>query len=161
MKQSALIFVVVAVLTALLAAFSILVQSRGYAQGATGLARLDGIASAATFLPIAALYGFACALVLIAPSRAAGILYSTAIEPLLAATLVLLASIVGLQVARLAFGNTGAVRALLNWQFIVPLAIIAAHPLLDMLRRDVLLRSIGLVGFLAITLGCLYSSFRI
>src|SRR5690606_1613598 len=96
-------FLVVFLLTVLLAALCFAVSLKGYPHGATGIARLDSIANAATFVPIAALYAFAGMLIVLSPARAAGFLYANAASPIYLASIVLLASIVGLQAARFAF----------------------------------------------------------
>src|SRR5690606_4088766 len=134
---------VVFVLTALLAAFCFAVSLKGYPHGATGIARLDSVASAATFIPLAALYAFAGLLIVLSPARAAGFLYSHAASPVYFASIVMLASIVGLQAARFAFGDSGAWRPLLDWQFGFAIAIIVVHQFLDTFRRNVLLRTIA------------------
>ena len=132
MKQTAVPFLVVTILTALLAALSIAVQTKGYPHGATGLSRLDALAGAATFVPLAALYAFAAML-----------------------------AIVGLQVARAAFGSIAALGVFLDWQFGFAAAILIAHQFLDAFRRNVLTRTLGFVLFVAATLACLYWSFRL
>lgn len=161
MRQTATAFLVVTVLTALLAALSIAVQAKGYPQGGLGLARLDAIASAATFVPLAALYAFAAMLIVPAPPRAAGFMHARAAGPIHFAAVVLLATILGVQVARFAFGNAGALRALLDWQFVFAAGIVVAHALLDLFRRDILLRTVGLIVFLAATLACLFWTFAL
>ena len=160
MRQTATAFLVVAALTALLAALSIAVLAKGYPQGGIGLARLDALANAATFVPLAALYAFAALLVVLAPPRAAGFLHARAAAPIHFTAVVLLATILGVQLARLAFGNAGALRALADWQFVFAAGIVVAHEVLDMFRRDILLRTIGLIVFLAATLACLFWTFR-
>lgn len=160
MRQTATAFLVVTVLTALLAALSIAVQAKGYPQGGLGLARLDALASAATFVPLAALYAFAALLIVLSPPRAAGFMHARAAGPIHFAAVVLLATILGVQVARLAFGNTGALRALLDWQFVFAAGIVVAHEFLDLFRRDILLRTIGAIVFLAATLACLFWTLR-
>jgi len=161
MRQTATAFLVVFLLSALVAAFCLAVSLKGYPHGATGIARLDSIASAATFIPLAALYAFAGLLIVLSPARAAGFLYANAASPIYFASIVLLASIVGLQAARFAFGDSGAWRALLDWQFIFAAAIIASHQLLDAFRRNVLLRTIAFVGFAVVMLACLFWNFRL
>jgi len=49
--------------------------------------------------------------------------------------------------------------ALWDWQFVFVAAVVAAHLLLDEVRRNALLRSLFLVLFLAAALACLYWSF--
>lgn len=161
MKQTAVPFLVVTILTALLAALSIAVQTKGYPHGATGLSRLDALAGAATFVPLAALYAFAAMLIVLAPARAAGFMYANAASPIFSASVVLLAAIVGLQVGRAAFGSIAALGVFLDWQFGFVAAILIAHQFLDAFRRNVLTRTLGFVLFVAATLACLYWSFRL
>lgn len=161
MRTVAVPFLVVAVLTALLAALSVGAELKGYPQGATGLARLDAIADAATFVPLAALYALAALLIVIAPARPAGFVYQNAASPLYFAAVVLLAAIVGLQLTRAAFGGVAALRVLLDWQFGFAAAILVAHQFLDAFRRNVLTRTLGFVLFVAAVLACLYWNFRI
>lgn len=161
MRQTIPALLAVVVIAALLAALSIVVRIKGYPHGALGLGRLDGLASAATFVPLAALYAFAAALIVIAPIRAAGFLHANAASPVHVTSVVLLGSILGVQLARLAFGNSGALRALIDWQFVFAGGIIAAHQTLDAFRLNLLLRTVGLILFVAATLLCLYWTFRV
>lgn len=161
MNRTAAAFLLIAVLTGLLAALSIAVELKGYALGALGVARLDGLASARSFVPLAALYAFAAMLMMLLPLRPAGFVMANAAMPAFSATLVLLATIVGVQAARFAFGNRGALLVLVDWQFIFAGAIIAAHLAMNELRRNVLWRTIFFVVFLAATLACLYWTFRL
>lgn len=156
MRQAAFTFLVAVVLSAALAVLSILVQQKGYPQGAVGLGRLDGIAAPATFAPLGALYALAAALVMILPLRAAGFMHGFGATPLFNTVLVLFASVVGIQLARLGFGNTGAMRPLLDAGFAYAAIVVAAHLSLDTLRRNALLRSVGFAAFLALVLFCLY-----
>lgn len=151
---------VVTILTVLLAALSIAVRSKAI-HGAIGLSRLDALAGAATFVPLAALYAFAAMLIVLAPARAAGFMYANAASPIFSASVVLLAAIVGLQVARAAFGSIAALGMFLDWQFGFAAAILIAHQLLDAFRRNVLTRTLGFVLFVVATLACLYWSFRL
>jgi len=160
MNKTAATFVLVAVLAALLAALSIALQIKGYPFGALGLARIDGLASASTFIPLAAIYSFAAVLMLVLPLRAAGFVFVNAAAPVHSATLVLLATIVGVQGARVAFGNYDALWKLVDWQFIFAAAIVGVHLMLNALRRNVLMRTIGFVAFTVATLACLYWTFR-
>lgn len=161
MNRTASAFLLIAVLTGLLTALSIAVEMKGYGFGALGVARLDGLASAGTFVPLAAIYAFAAMLMMLLPLRPAGFVMTNAAMPVFSAALVLLATIVGVQVARFAFGNKGALWALADWQFIFAAAIIAVHLAMNELRRNVLLRSLFFVLFIAATLACLYWSFRL
>lgn len=161
MNRTAAAFLLIAVLTGLLAALSIAVELKGYPFGALGVARLDGLAGARTFVPLAAIYAFAAMLMMILPLRAAGFVMANAAVPVFSATLVFLATIVAVQAARFAFGNSGALRALLDWQFLFAGAIVAAHLAMNELRRNVLLRTLFFVVFTAATLACLYWTFRL
>ena len=161
MNRAMTTFIVIAVLTALLAALSFAIRIRGYPFGTLGIERLDGIANAAIFVPVAALYAFAAMLMMIAPARAAGFVHANAAAPLWFMALALLATIVGLQAARLAFGDRGALPALLDWRFLFAAGVVAAHLVLDELRRNILLRTIFFIVFLAATLACLYWTFRL
>ena len=161
MNRAATTFLVVAVLTGLLAALSLAIRLKGYPFGALGIERLDGIANAATFIPVAALYAFTAMLMMILPVRAAGFIYLNAASPLWATSLVLLATIVGLQAARFGFGDRNALSALLDWQFVFAAAVIGTHLVLDGLRRDILMRTVFFAVFLVATLACLYWTFRL
>lgn len=161
MNRTAAAFVLIAVLAGLLAALGIALQLKGYGFGALGTARLDGLASAATFIPLAAIYSFAAVLMMILPLRAAGFVMANAATPVYSTALVLLATIVGVQAARFAFGNQGALWVLADWQFLFAGAIVAAHLAMNELRRNVLLRTLFFVAFIAATLACLYWTFRL
>lgn len=161
MNRTLAAFLLVALLTGLLAAGSIAVENKGYAFGALGLARLDGLASASTFIPLAAIYAFAAMLMMVLPLRAAGFVHAGAAAPVFSATLVLLAAIVGVQLARLAFGDRGAPWTLVDWRFAFAAAILVAHPAMSTLRRDALLRTLFFVAFAAATLACLFWTFRL
>lgn len=160
MNRTASAFLLVAVLTGSLAALGFALQIKGYGFGSLGNERLDGLASATSFVPLAALYAFAAMLVTILPIRAAAVVHASGTTPVYLAAVVLLATIVGVQGARLAFGNTEALRALLDWQFLFAAGIVAAHLSLDTLRRNVLLRTLAFIGFGVATLACLYWTFR-
>lgn len=154
-------FLLVAVLAGLLAALGLGLEVRGYSFGAVGVARLDGLASAATFIPMAALYAFAAALMMILPLRPAGFVHANAASPLHLGTIVLMATIVGVQAARFAFGDRGALWILADWQFLFAFAIAGGHLVMSELRRNLLLRTLAFVAFTAATLACLYWSFKI
>ena len=153
-------FALVAVLTAALAAASLFATQKGYPQGAVGLGRLDGLANAATFIPLAAIYALSAVLLMILPVRAASFVLVNATDALFWTTVALLGTILGVLAARAAFGQTGALWALADWQFAFAFAVVVCHFLLNELRRNILLRSVGLVAFIAATLACLYWSFR-
>ncbi len=161
MTKTVSTFVLITVLTALLMALSIALARHGYASfGALGARRLDGLASAATFIPLAAIYFFGVALLMILPLRAAAFVLVSGVEPVYWAAVVLFATIVGDLVARVAFGQTAAFGILLDWQFIFIAAIVGCHAILNELRRNVLLRSLSLVVALAACLACLFWTFR-
>lgn len=161
MNRTATAFVLIAVMTGLLAALSIAVELKGYAFGALGIARLDGLASARSFVPLAALYAFAAMLMMLLPLRAAGFVMTNAAMPIFSASLVLFSTIVGVQAARFAFGNHRALLVLIDWQFIFAAAIVAAHLTMNELRRNVLLRTIFFALFVIATLACLFWTFRL
>ena len=161
MNRTLAAFLLVAVLTCLLAVLSIAMETKRYAFAALGVARLDGLASAATFIPLAALYAFSAALMMVLPLRAAGFVHANAASPLWSAALVLLATIVGVQAARFAFGNAAALWVLADWQFLFAAAIVGAHLAMNELRRNVLLRTVFFVVFIAATLACLWWTFRL
>lgn len=161
MNRTATTFLLLAVLTGLLAALGIALAAKGYAFGNMGVARLDGIANAATFMPLAAIYAFTGALMMILPLRGAGFVYANGATPVYSAALVLLATIVGVQAARFAFGDRDALWVLLDWQFAFAAAIVTAHLAMNALRRDVLLRTFFFVVFVGATLACLYWTFRL
>lgn len=161
MNKAVSAFLLVAVLTGLLAAASIALENKGYGFGALGLARLDGLAGAATFIPLAALYAFAGALMALLPLRAAGFVYINAAVPVHATTLVLFSTILGVQAARFAFGSSGALWVLVDWQFLFAAAIVATHLFMNEVRRNALLRTLFFVLFVAAALACLYWTFRI
>jgi hypothetical protein len=154
-------FFLIALLTALLMALSIAVMRHGDPFGALGMRRLDGLASAASFIPLAAIYFFGVALLMILPLRAASFVLVNGVETVHLAVVVLFATIVGCLVARMAFGQVNAYRALIDWQFVFVLAVVACHAILNELRRNILLRSLALVAGVAATLACLFWTFRI
>ncbi len=161
MNRTLAAFLLCAVLTGLLAALSIALRLKGYPFGDLGIARLDGLASSATFVPLAAIYAFAGVLMMILPLRAAGFVHANAAAPVHSAALVLLATIVGVQAARFAFGSRDALWVLVDWQFVFAAAIVAAHLAMNALRRNALLRTLFFVAFIAATLACLYWTFRL
>ncbi|MDP1346512.1 hypothetical protein, partial [Klebsiella pneumoniae] len=81
--------------SALLMALSLAVAQHGYPFGAIGVKRLDDIADATTFLPLAALYFFSAMLMMVLPLRAASIVLLNAADIIVWAVVVLFASIVG------------------------------------------------------------------
>jgi hypothetical protein len=138
MAKAVSTFILVTVLTALLMALSIAVMRHGDPFGALGMKRLDGLANAATFIPLAALYFFGVALLMILPLRAASFILVNGVETVYLAVIVLFATIVGCLVARMAFGQFTAYRALLDWQFVFVLAVLVCHAIHNELRRNVL-----------------------
>src|ERR1700710_2358258 len=118
MSKALTTFALVAVLTALLMALSLAVARHGYPYGVTGVKRLDGIADAGTFIPLAAIYFFSALLMMILPIRAASIVLTHAADAIFWTVIVLLATIVGGLVAKWAFGQSNALTVLLNWRFL-------------------------------------------
>jgi len=159
MSKALTSFALVAVLTALLMALSLAVARHGYPYGVTGVKRLDGIADAGSFIPLAAVYFFSAMLMMILPIRAAGVVLTNAADVIFWATIALFATIVGCLVTRWAFGQSGALWALLNWRFLFVAAIVGCHFIMNELRRNILLRSLFLVVFAVATLACLFWSF--
>jgi hypothetical protein len=161
MDRSLSSFLIVAVLTLALAAIGFGLQQKGYAFGALGIDRLEGLAGPASFMPLAALYAFSAALIMVMPLRAAGVLHAGAATPVFTATIVLLATIVGLVAARVIFSGPGILATLVDWRFLFAAAIVAAHVYLDAFRRNVLLRTVFFIAFTAATLACLFWNFRL
>jgi hypothetical protein len=161
MAKSISAFALVVVLSGILMALSVALVRQGYAFGAIGAKRLDGLADAASFIPLAALYFFGVALLMILPLRAAAFVLVSAVETTYLAVLVLFATIVGCLLGRVAFGQFDVLRVLIDWQFVFAAAIVVCHALLNELRRNVLLRSLALVASVAATLACLYWTFRL
>jgi len=161
MNRTLSAFLLVAILTGLLVAFSFGLQIKGYPFGSLGVSRLDGLANAKTFIPLAAIYALSGALIVILPLRTAGMIHSGAASPVFSTAVVLLATIFGVQVARFAFGVRDALSILLDWQFLFAAAIVVVHLSLDTLRRNALLRTLSFIGFIAATLACLYWTFRL
>lgn len=159
MSKALTSFALVAVLTALLMALSLAVARHGYPYGVTGVKRLDGIADAGSFIPLAAVYFFSAMLMMILPIRAAGVVLTNAADVIFWATIALFATIVGCLVTRWAFGQSSVLWALLNWRFLFVAAIVGCHFLMNELRRNILLRSLFLVVFAIATLACLFWSF--
>lgn len=160
MSRTLTTFLFLMLATAALAALSFALLNKGYGFGALGVGRLDGLASSATFIPLAALYALAGAVLMLLPPRAAGWVHANAAMPLFMATIVLFATIAGVQLAKVAFGNRDALWVLADWRFVFAVAIMAAHLVLDALRRNVLLRTLGFAAFAAACLACLYWTFR-
>ncbi|TJV44514.1 MAG: hypothetical protein E5Y02_07000 [Mesorhizobium sp.] len=161
MSKALISFALVAVLTALLMALSLAVARHGYPYGAIGVRRLDGIADAGTFIPLAAVYFFSALLMMILPIRAASIVLTHAADAIFWTVIVLLATIVGGLLARWAFGQGSALLALLNWRFLFAVVVIGCHFVMNELRRNVLLRSLFFVVFAAAMLACLFWSFTL
>jgi hypothetical protein len=154
-------FFLVVLLAALLMALSIAVMRHGDPFGVLGVRRLDGLAGPATFIPLAAIYFFGVALLMILPLRAASFVLVSGVETLHLTVVVLFATIVGCIAARMAFGQLDAYRALIDWQFVFVLAVVVCHAILNELRRNVLLRTLALVAAVAATLACLFWTFRL
>lgn len=160
MSKALTSFAFVAVMSALLMALSLAVARHGYPFGALGVKRLDAIADAGTFLPLAAVYFFAALLMMVLPIRAAGIVFNAA-EAVFWATIILFATIVGGLVARWAFGQSSALWALWNWRFLFVAVVVGCHFAMNDFRRNILLRSVFVVVFCAATLACLFWSFAV
>lgn len=161
MRNTALAFILIAALAGFLAALGFALIAKGYTFGGLGLARLGELANAAAFMPLAALYGFAAALMMLLPLRAAGYVHAHAASPVHGATLVLTGTIVGLAAARFAFGDRSAPWRLADPQLLFAAGIVAAHLTLNHMRRNMLLRSVFFVLFLAAALACLFWTFRL
>ncbi|GHD10648.1 hypothetical protein ACFOEZ_07240 [Tianweitania populi] len=156
MQRAALSFALLAVLTALLVIACLFLAQKGYPFGAVGLRRLDSIASAPTFIPVAGLYFLTAALLVILPLRAASFVLSHATEVVFWAAIALIASIIGVVVARFAWGQSGALSSLVDWRFLYAAALVGAHFALDHLRKNVLLRSLFFAIFVAACAFCLF-----
>lgn len=161
MARTVSTFALVAVMTALLAALSIMLTRHGYGFGVTGTKRLDGLANAATFIPLAALYFFGVALLMILPLRAAGFVLVSGVDRLFWTVVVLFATIAGYLLARAALGDMQSLKVLLDWQFVFVALIAGCHALLNTLRRNVLVRTLAFVASVALALACLYWTFRL
>ncbi|MER8806627.1 hypothetical protein [Mesorhizobium australicum] len=161
MSKALTTFALVAVLTALLMALGLAVARHGYPYGVIGVKRLDGIADAGTFIPLAAAFFFSALLMMILPIRAASIVLLHAADAIFWTVIVLLATIVGGLLARWAFGQGSALLALLNWRFLFAVAVVGCHFVMNELRRNVLLRSLFFVIFAAATVACLFWSFTL
>lgn len=161
MNKAISTFMLVAVLTALLMALSLAVLQHGYPFGSSGAKRLEAIANADSFLPLAAIYFFAALLMMVLPLKAASFVLLNAADMLNWVVIALFATIIGCVAARWAFGQSGAPYALLNWRFLVVGAVVGSHLSMNELRRNVLLRSLSFAGFGVATLACLFWSFRL
>ena len=161
MSKALTSFALVAVLSALLMALSLAVARHGYPFGAFGVKRLDGIADAGTFLPLAAVYFLSAVLMMILPLRAASIVLTNAADALFWTVVALFAAIVGCLLARWAFGQGSVLLSLLNWRFLFGAAVVGANLGMNELRRNILLRSLFVVIFAAATLACLFWSFPV
>lgn len=161
MTKALTCFLLSAVLTGLLMALSLAVARHGYPFGAIGVKRLDAIADAATFLPLAAIYFLSAMLMMILPLRAAAFVLVGAADTIFWATIVLFGSIAGGLLARWAYGQTDVLWALWNWRFLFVAAIVGCHLVMNDLRRNTLLRSLFVVAFAAATLACLFWSFSL
>jgi len=161
MSRTLTSFALVAGLTGLLTALSIAVARHGYPFGALGVKRLDGLASAATFIPLAALYFLSAMLMMALPIRAAGLVLKNAADPLFWTAVILFATIVGTVAAQWAFGQGEAIWVLWNWRFLFVAALVGCHLGINELRRNVLLRSLFLVVFAAACLACLFWTFAL
>lgn len=161
MSRALTAFAFVAVLSGLLMALSLAVARHGYPFGAIGARRLNELADAATFLPLAAIYFAAALLIMILPIRAAGAVLLNTSEIIFWTVIALFATIVGGLLARWAFGQSNALWALWNWRFLLAGAVVGCHFAMDSFRRNLLLRSLFFVVFAAATLACLFWSFTL
>ena len=112
------------------------------------------------FVPLAAIYFFSALLLMILPMRWAAFVFYNATEAVFWTVVALFATIVGVLVARAAFGQTSVLWALADWRFIFPLAVAGCHFFINELGRNTLLRVLGFAVFLAATLACLFWTFR-
>ncbi len=146
MSRTLTSFALVAVLTGLLMALCLAVARHGYPFGALGAKRLDEIANAATFIPLAAIYFFSAMLMMVLPIRAAGMVLKNAADPLFWAVVI---------------GQRQAPWVLWNWRFLFVAVVAAGHLCINEFRRNILLRSLAVVVFLAATLACLFWTFSL
>ncbi|WP_269931711.1 hypothetical protein [Aminobacter sp. HY435] len=160
MNKTVSTFLLISALTALLMALSLAVLQHGYPFGNSGAKRLEAIANADSFLPLAGIYFFAALLMMVLPLKAASFVLLNAADMLNWVVVALFATIVGCIAARWAFGQTSAPSALLNWRFLVVAAVVGSHLAMNEFRRNVLLRSLAFVVFAVATLACLFWSFR-
>ncbi|TIU17671.1 MAG: hypothetical protein E5W49_19485 [Mesorhizobium sp.] len=160
MSKALTSFALVAILTALLMALSLAVARHGYPYGAIGAKRLDDVADAGTFIPLASVYFFS-ALLMILPIRAASFVLTNAADAIFWTVIVLFAAIIGCLAARWAFDRGNILPALLNWRFLFVAAVVGCHLFMNELRRNILLRSLFFVIFAAATLASLFWSFAI
>jgi hypothetical protein len=160
MNKAITSFALVAVLTGFAMALSLAVARHGYPMGVTGVRRLDAIASADIFMPLAAVYFIAAMLMMVLPLRAASLVLVNAADTLHRAVIALFATIVGCLAARWAFDQASAPWGLLDWRFLFVAAVVGCHAALDQFRRDVLLRTLFCIAFGATALACLFWSFR-
>ncbi|MBB6010742.1 hypothetical protein HNR59_000087 [Aquamicrobium lusatiense] len=161
MSKAVTSFVLIAVFSGLLMALSLAVARHGYPFGLVGVRRLDAIASAQNFLPLAAIYFFSAMLMMILPLKAASIVLVNAADALMWTAIALLAAIIGSVLARWAFGQSSILNTLGDWRFLFAVAIVGCHLALNSLRRNVLLRSLAFSGFAALTLCCLFWNFML
>src|SRR5690606_32634633 len=125
MRRAISTFGLIEVLTAIRPSYGLAEAAHGYHHCDIGIKQQDAIANSATFIPLAALYAFSVALLMIMPLKAASFILINATDMLFWTVIVLLATIAGCLVARFAFGQSGAVWAITDWKFIFAAAIIA------------------------------------
>ncbi|TJW30542.1 MAG: hypothetical protein E5X59_38515, partial [Mesorhizobium sp.] len=118
MSKALTSFALVAILTALLMALSLAVARHGYPYGAIGAKRLDDVADAGTFIPLASVYFFSALLMMILPIRVAGVVLTNAADAIFWTVIMLFAAIIGGLAARWAFDRSNILPALLNWRFL-------------------------------------------
>lgn len=154
-------FVLVAALTALSTALCLAVARHGYPFGMTGARRIEAMADAGAFLPLAAVYCLSALLMMVLPLRAASFVLLNAADTLFWTVLALLAAIVGYVAGRWAFGQGDAPWALWDWHLLFAAAVIAIHLVINELRRNLLLRSLCVAVFAAAVPACLFWSFAL
>lgn len=161
MQKTLFTALITALIAATLAAACLYLAQKGYPFAAAGLRRLDGIGGASTFPPLAALYFAAAALMMLLPLRAAAFVLNHAGDMLFWTIVALVGAIFGVLAARMAFGQTAALSAFLDLRYLSVAAVVGAHFALDSVRRNILLRTVFFVVFLAACAAALVWSFRL
>lgn len=161
MSRIAWPFILIAMFTLALAALGYGLAIKGYGIGMTGVERLDAIAAPAMFMPLAALYVFSAALVALLPLRAASFTHASASVPLYSATLILLATIVGVILARVIFVDRDTIWQLADWHNLFAVGVVVVHLGTNQLRRNLAVRSLAVVALLGAAGACLFWSFRL
>ena len=161
MNRTLACFALMTLFTGLLMALCLAVAGHGYPFGSLGAKRLDGLADAATFVPLAGVYFLSATLMMVLPIRAAGVVLKNAADPIFWTAVVLFSTIVGTVAAQWAFGQRDAMWVFWNWRFLFVAAIVGCHFGINEFRRNVLLRSLFLVVFALATLACLFWTFTV